>query len=145
MLTPVDQPQCTQAVTPAVARGAVDAARCVTGYKAATGNCGGWSTAPEVYPFLKRPVAGKTGTTDDNRAAWFVGITPTLAAASFIADPDNPRHAVGGYNHEKPIMSVAETLRDGLAGQPVHDFAPPPPEIVGRRGAGPPVPRHHRR
>ena len=45
-----------------------------------------------------RPVAGKTGTTDDTRAAWFVGFTPQLAAASFIADPDNPFHAVGDGN-----------------------------------------------
>ncbi len=130
--TPVEvaAPRCRQAVSAEVARGAADAARCVTGYGAAAGSCGGWSTAPEVYGIVKRPVAGKTGTTDSNRAAWFVGFTPTLAAAGFIADPDNPLHSVGDGNAGKPIRAVAETLRDALAGTPVADFTRPPPQIV---------------
>ena len=69
-----------------------------------------------------RPVAGKTGTTDSTRAAWFLGYTPQLAAASFIADPDSPNNAVGDGNSQKPILSVAAVLRDGLAGQPVMNF-----------------------
>ena len=63
------------------------------------------------------PVAGKTGTTDDTRAAWFVGFTPELAVAGFMADPDNPFHAVGDGNAWKPIETVAYTLRDSLKGK----------------------------
>ncbi len=33
------------------------------------------------------PVAGKTGTTDDNIDAWFVGYTPNLATASWMGAP----------------------------------------------------------
>ncbi|GII24556.1 transglycosylase domain-containing protein [Planosporangium mesophilum] len=122
----VAAPRCRQALRPEVARAAVDAARCTTGYGAANKSaCGGWSTAPTVYPLVKRPVAGKTGTTDNNQAAWFVGITPSLAVASFIADPDNPLHAVGAANHNKPIQSAAETLRDAVSGGPVRNFTPP--------------------
>jgi hypothetical protein len=117
-----------------LARAAVDAARCVTGYKAAAGNCGGWSTGSQVYAMVKRPVAGKTGTTDDNRAAWFAGITPGLALVTFIADPDNPFHPIGTANHWKPVRTAAETLRDVLAGTPVLDFPPPPPELVTAAG-----------
>jgi membrane peptidoglycan carboxypeptidase len=118
-------PKCHQAVRPEVARAAVDASRCVTGYGAARGGCGGWSTAPGVYGSVGRPVAGKTGTTDDTRSAWFVGITPDLAAASFIADPDNPFHVAGDGNSNKPIQAVSGVLRRGLAGSPVRPFTPP--------------------
>jgi membrane peptidoglycan carboxypeptidase len=135
----VAAPRCHEAVRPEVARAAVDAARCVTGYGSATsGTCGDWSTAPTVYPLVKRPVAGKTGTTDDNRAAWFVGITPSLSVASFIADPDNPLHAVGAANHNKPIQSAAETLRDGLANTPVREFTAPAPTTAYGPGGAPP-------
>jgi membrane peptidoglycan carboxypeptidase len=127
-----------------VARAAVDAARCVTGYRAAAGDCGSWSTAPTVYPLVKRPVAGKTGTTDNNQAAWFVGISPSLSVASFIADPDNPLHPVGTSNLNKPIRSAAEALRDGLADTPPRNFTAPaattaygPGGAPTRRGATP--------
>jgi membrane peptidoglycan carboxypeptidase len=124
---PVDvaAPRCRQVVRPEVARAAVDAARCVTGYRAAAGDCGSWSTAPTVYPLVKRPVAGKTGTTDNNQAAWFVGTSPSLSVASFIADPDNPLHPVGTSNLNKPIQSAAEALRDGLANTPPRNFTAP--------------------
>jgi membrane peptidoglycan carboxypeptidase len=120
-------PQCHQAVRTEVARAAVDATRCVTGFKAATGPCGTWSTAPGVYAAVGRPVGGKTGTTDDTRAAWFVGMTPDLAAASFIADPDNPFHVAGDGNSQKPVNAVAGMLRFGLAGVPIRNFTPPLP------------------
>ena len=122
----VARPQCRKAVSRAVARAATDAARCVTGYGAALGGCGGWSTAPGVHGTVGRPVAGKTGTTDDNRAAWFVGYTPQLAAASVFADPDNPFHPAGESNSWKPIQSVAQTLRDAHGRRPVAYFTPPP-------------------
>ena len=127
------QPNCRQELDPDVARAAVDVTRCVTGYGAARGGCGGWSTAPGVYRAVGRPVGGKTGTTDDTRSAWFVGFTPNLAAASFIADPDNPFHFAGDGNAHKPIQAVASVLRRGSAGTPVRRFIPPSPAIVGGR------------
>jgi membrane peptidoglycan carboxypeptidase len=130
----VARTSCHRAVRPEVARAAVDAARCVTGYGASQGSCGGWSTAPGVHGAVGRPVAGKTGTTDDTRAAWFVGITPGLAAASFIADPDNPFHVAGDWNSWKPIQAVSGVLHRGLAGTPVRQFVPPSPETA-RSGA----------
>jgi membrane peptidoglycan carboxypeptidase len=122
----VAEPRCQQAVGADAARAATDALRCVTGYGAARGRCGGWSTAPGVYQTVGRPVAGKTGTSDSNRTAWFVGFTPQLVAASFTADPDNPFNAVGGGRAEQSVQSAARTLRDALAGEPVVDFKPPP-------------------
>jgi membrane peptidoglycan carboxypeptidase len=121
----VAKPRCRQVFTPDVARAATDAARCPVGDKPARGSCGGWSTADSVRPTVGRPVAGKTGTTDSTRAAWFVGYTPDLAAASFIADPDSPGHAVGDGMSNIPIDSVANTLRNALEGKPVRQFSPP--------------------
>jgi membrane peptidoglycan carboxypeptidase len=134
----VAAPRCHQVLRPEVARAAVDAARCVTGYGAASrGVCGDQPTAPTVYPQVRRPVAGKTGTGDNDQAAWFVGISPALSVASFIADPDNPLHAVGAANHGKPIQSAAETLRDGLAGLPVREFTAPAATTAYGPGGGP--------
>lgn len=47
----------------------------------------GTATAAKV---LERPVAGKTGTTNDSRDAWFIGFTPDLVAGVYIGY-DTPR------------------------------------------------------
>ncbi|MET8121781.1 transglycosylase domain-containing protein [Micromonospora sp. NPDC005189] len=127
----VAKPRCRQVVSADAARAATDAARCPTGDTPARGSCGGWSTADSVRGTVGRPVAGKTGTTDSTRSAWFVGYTPELAAASFISDPDNPFNAVGDGQSQIPIAAVAETLRDGLKGTPTRQFTPPSEAIVG--------------
>jgi membrane peptidoglycan carboxypeptidase len=99
-----------------------------------------------VYRTVGRPVAGKTGTTDDNRAVWFIGITPGLTAAGFIADPDNPFHTVRSSDHNKAREATAAMLKEVLAGTPALDFAPPPPPIVGKAtGGGHSSPRRSRR
>ncbi|MBW2450747.1 MAG: penicillin-binding protein, partial [Deltaproteobacteria bacterium] len=41
---------------------------------------------------LKRPVAGKTGTTNDLKDAWFVGYVPQLLAVTWV-----------GYDQERPL------------------------------------------
>jgi membrane peptidoglycan carboxypeptidase len=138
------QPTCGRAVSVDVARAALDAARCVTGYQAATGSCGGWSTAPGVYRTVGRPVAGKTGTTDDNRSVWFIGMTPLLTVAGFIADPDNPFHVVSAGNRTEPREATAGMLREALIGTPVLGFNPPAQYIVGKaaKAKKPRPPRH---
>ncbi|MDI6102034.1 transglycosylase domain-containing protein [Actinoplanes sp. NEAU-A12] len=126
----VTAPRCRQAVKVNVARAATDAARCVTGYGSARGSCGGWGTSEMVYGTLGRPVAGKSGTTDGNKTAWFSGYTPQLAAAAFVADPDNPEHLVGEGRSTMSKYTVAQTLRDALKGEPEEDFKPPSDKYV---------------
>jgi membrane peptidoglycan carboxypeptidase len=126
----VAAPRCHRAVSTNVARAATDAARCVTGYGAAKGSCGGWQTSPMVYATLKRPIAGKSGTTDSNKTAWFCGFTPQLAAAAFVADPDNPEDFVGTSRSTISKYTVAETLKDALKGQPKAKFTPPSPPLL---------------
>jgi membrane peptidoglycan carboxypeptidase len=136
----VAAPRCHQAVETAVAQAATDAARCVTGYGAAKGSCGGWETSPMIYAVLNRPVAGKSGTTDSNKTAWFCGFTPQLAAAAFVADPDDPEDAVGSGRSTISKFTVAQTLKDALQGQKKLKFTPPPSWIAFsgvRPGANP--------
>ncbi|MCA2216768.1 transglycosylase domain-containing protein [Jidongwangia harbinensis] len=127
----VAAPRCHQAVSPHVARAATDAARCVTGYGAAEGGCGGSGTSPMVYATMKRPVAGKSGTTDASKTAWFIGYTPQLAAAAFVADPDNPDNVAGPGRGTISKFTVAETLKDALKGKKKMKFTRPPAYLVG--------------
>jgi membrane peptidoglycan carboxypeptidase len=128
----VAAPRCYQAVSPEVARAATDAARCVTGYGAAEGGCGGSGTSPMVHATMKRPVAGKSGTTDASKTAWFLGYTPQLAAAAFVADPDNPDNVAGPGRGTISKFTVAETLKDALKGKKKLKFTRPPEYLVGR-------------
>ena len=77
---------------------------------------------------LKRPVAGKTGTTNDTRDAWFVGFAPRLAAGVWVGYDDNRPLGAGetGSRAANPIWIyfMSEVLKD----EPVEDF--PVPEQV---------------
>lgn len=49
---------------------------------------------------INRPAAGKTGTTDKNVDAWFIGYTPQLTTAVWMGDPlgENSMSNVGGIS-----------------------------------------------
>jgi membrane peptidoglycan carboxypeptidase len=128
----VAAPRCHRVFSKDVARAATDAARCVTGYGAARGGCKGPVTASGVYQNVGRPIAGKTGTTDNNRTAWFSAFTPQLAGSAFIADPDSAQHAAGSGNHPFPRASLADTFRKAMQGLPVRYFTPPSNAMVGQ-------------
>jgi membrane peptidoglycan carboxypeptidase len=125
------EPNCRPAVSADVARAAVDAARCPVNQQSAFGRCDG-GTAPEVgAAFKSRPVAGKTGSTEDNATETFVGITPQLAAAGIAADPASRADAVGDGVSSSVDMAVANTLLAALNGQPEKQFTAPPPGLAG--------------
>jgi penicillin-binding protein 1A len=79
-----------------------------------------------IVASLGRPVAGKTGTTNDSKDSWFVGFTPNLAAGVFVGF-DNPR-TLGG--HETGASVAAPVFRDFMAaalkGKPPAPFRIPP-------------------
>jgi penicillin-binding protein 1A len=54
---------------------------------------------------IGRPVAGKTGTTDDMRDAWFIGFTPSLVAGVWV-----------GFDQEK---SLGKQEQGGRAAAPI--------------------------
>jgi penicillin-binding protein 1A len=73
-----------------------------------------------------RPVAGKTGTTNDEKDAWFIGFTPDIVVGVYMGY-DKPRHigrgATGGHL-AAPI--VKDFLKVALADKPAVPFRVPP-------------------
>ncbi|MSO66669.1 MAG: penicillin-binding protein 1A [Pseudolabrys sp.] len=73
-----------------------------------------------------KPVAGKTGTTNEEKDAWFIGYTPDVVVGVYIGY-DKPRHlargATGGHL-AAPI--VKEFLKVALADKPGVPFRVPP-------------------
>lgn len=74
---------------------------------------------------LKRPAAGKTGTTNDLRDAWFIGYTPNIAAGVWVGYDDQLPMGKGetGSRAASPIWLYFMT--EALEGQPVTDFSVP--------------------
>ena len=125
---PAGDPHCKDVVSPDVARGAMDAARCPVGDSSSTTRCVG-ATAGGLHGIVGKPLAGKTGTTDDEKTATMTITTKQLAISGYIVDPDWPTHPNVG---DHPIInnSVAYLMKDALAGQPSINFTPPSDAIV---------------
>jgi penicillin-binding protein 1A len=72
---------------------------------------------------LKRPAAGKTGTTQDYTDAWFIGFTPQITSGVWVGY-DDKQISLGkketGARAALPIW--LEFMQNGLAGMPVLDF-----------------------
>ena len=122
--------ECKRVLKEDVAWAATDAARCPVGDKPYRGSCGGWGTATRVSGIVPGPVAGKTGTTDSNRAAWFIGYNRLLAGGAFMADPDYRFTDVPFDATRYPTSVVAYTLRDFMQGKKPVPFKPPSVEIA---------------
>jgi penicillin-binding protein 1A len=73
---------------------------------------------------LKRPAAGKTGTTQDYTDAWFVGFTPQITAGVWVGF-DDKQNSLGkketGARAALPIWT--QFMQNALAGTPPLDFA----------------------
>ena len=89
---------------------------------------------------IGRPAAGKTGTTNDYKDAWFVGYTPDLVAAVWVGNDDSTttNGIMGGMT---PASTWADFMSRALANTPAHDFSevvverrpvsrPPQPEAI---------------
>lgn len=74
--------------------------------------------------FSGRPVAGKTGTTDNQFDAWFVGYTPQVVCATWVGF-DTPQQLTGyGGTLAGPVW--ANFMAGAHADLPVVDFFEPP-------------------
>jgi penicillin-binding protein 1A len=75
---------------------------------------------------LNRPVAGKTGTTNDEKDVWFVGFTPDLVVATYVGfdKPKSLGTRVTGGGTAAPI--VRDFFKEALADKAAQPFRVPP-------------------
>jgi penicillin-binding protein 1B len=71
-----------------------------------------------------RPAAGKTGTTNDYKDAWFVGYTPDLLAVVWVGFDNKAKLGLSGAQAALPVWT--EFMKRATAGTPVTDFVVPP-------------------
>ncbi|WP_406420607.1 penicillin-binding protein [Streptomyces sp. NBC_00873] len=137
---PVPKSTCTQAMTPIVADtvntlllGVIDSG---TGQEAG---------------LQSRDSAGKTGTTDERRNAWFVGYTPNMSGAVWVGSPTQAVKMVGiniggvyrdkVYGGQVPGPIWRDAMTNALNGLPAPSFntvnIPDPPDDTDEgRGRG---------
>lgn len=98
----------------------------------------GTGTAAKV---LGRPIAGKTGTTNDSRDVWFMGFTPDVVVGTYIGF-DKPRtlgaKETGG---RVAIQGFIKFMQQAAKEIPMSGFRPPKgiKEIPVFRGSGQPM------
>jgi penicillin-binding protein 1A len=81
---------------------------------------------------LGRPVAGKTGTTNDQADAWFVGFSPEVATGVWVGH-DVARFLGSGETGAKAAAPIwMDYMRAALAERPVRDFSPPDSIVFAR-------------
>jgi penicillin-binding protein 1A len=87
------------------------------------GNVVETGTAKEALR-LGRPAAGKTGTTNDSKDAWFLGFTPELLTGVWVGfDADRSLGSLTGGRAAVPIWTTF--MMQALEGRPVTEFRVP--------------------
>ncbi|WP_187820443.1 penicillin-binding transpeptidase domain-containing protein [Pasteuria penetrans] len=90
-----------------------------------------YGTANSVRLKRNRPVAGKTGTSQNGEVAWFVGFTPDRVLAVNVFYPQ--RQAVISMHGSEIPTRLFSAVLDGVMATPPQSFRPPP-------GISPPAP-----
>jgi penicillin-binding protein 1A len=92
---------------------------------------GGTGTRVKV---LKRPIGGKTGTTNRTRDAWFIGFTPSVITGAWVGMDDErslgPKET--GSQAAAPIFIAY--MREALKNQPVEEFPALSGTVLASRG-----------
>ena len=88
-----------------------------------------YGTAKSLKKFSQeRPSAGKTGTTDDYRDAWFVGYTPQMVTGVWVGH-DKPKPGGKGFTGGAVAAPIwGRFMSSAMAGKPAADF--PKPDTV---------------
>ena len=79
---------------------------------------------------LKRPVAGKTGTTNKSRDAWFSGYTPQFLTTVWVGYDNNRPLGKKEYGSKTALPIWLYTMKNLHKGIPVRDFGSPPRSLI---------------
>ena len=74
---------------------------------------------------IGRPVAGKTGTTDDNHDAWFIGYTPDIVTAVWVGDDTGSQSLGEIYGGTVPAQIWHDYMASAVSGTSADDFDVP--------------------
>jgi len=74
---------------------------------------------------LRRPAAGKTGTSNEARDAWFAGYTPDVAAVVWVGYDDSRPLGPKEYGGRAALPIWLAFMKRAHSGLPVRDFAAP--------------------
>ena len=89
---------------------------------------------------IGRPIAGKTGTTDDSKDAWFIGYTPDLVAVVWMGDDTGAEDLQGITGGDTPAKVWRLFMEEAVRNMPVHDFkVPPGAEGISNEGNDNPI------
>jgi len=83
-----------------------------------------------IVSTVGKPLAGKTGTSNDSKDTWFIGFSPDLVCGVFVGF-DNPRtlgRVEQGATTAAPIFR--DFMKDALAEEPAIPFREPPGMIM---------------
>jgi penicillin-binding protein 1A len=110
-----NKPDRTRAISPAVAKAAVDLLKGVI--------TGGTGTAADIG----REAAGKTGTSQNYRDAWFCGFTPQLSTAVWVGYAKTEKsmtsvHGIRVFGGTFPAQIWHDFMSSALQGQPDLSF-----------------------
>jgi membrane peptidoglycan carboxypeptidase len=130
----VPPPKCTKVLDPGIADG-------VTTLLQGVLQPGGTGAGLGIG----RPAAGKTGTDDNYKNAWFSGYTPNLAASVWVGNPDstvpmraitvNGKKYVDVFGATLPGPIWQQAMKNALLNQPILPFQSAPDAVL----RGPPI------
>jgi membrane peptidoglycan carboxypeptidase len=138
---PVPSANCKQTIDPKIADATVDIMRSVM-------EKGGYGEKMDLND--SRQAGGKTGTTNNNVAVWFSGVTPQLSTSVWLGNPDDYSFkmgdmTIGGTFYRLVLGSLLpgpiwKQMMDGaLAGKPQLTFHSADPAVLaGTKGEGAP-------
>jgi penicillin-binding protein 1A len=82
-------------------------------------------TAHIIRETLNRPIAGKTGTTNDYNDAWFIGFSPELVTGVWVGNDEDESLGVNETGGRTAIPIWLKYMQEALKGVPVKSFPIP--------------------